>query len=94
MGLVKQPLVMRNRRMRGTLFALMVISILSFAQRAAAHPVPFSYLDIRIQSGAIELTLVKCPRRPVERVECRDVPIVRFGQDVALLGQRLHRRSE
>src|SRR5438874_1095838 len=58
MGFVKQPLVMRNSRMRGTLFPLVVISILSFAQRAAAHPVPFSYLDIRIQSGAIELTLV------------------------------------
>ena len=58
MGLVKQPVAMRNKRMRGTLFALVIISILSFAQRAAAHPVPFSYLDIRIQSGAIELTLV------------------------------------
>ena len=58
MGFVKQPIVMRNRRMRGTLSALVVISILSFAQCAAAHPVPFSYLDIRIQQGAIELTLV------------------------------------
>src|SRR5437588_8166943 len=58
MGFVKQPIVMRNRRMRGTLSALVVISILSFAQCAAAHPVPFSYLDIRIQPGAIELTLV------------------------------------
>jgi len=58
MGFVKQPIVMRNRRMRGTLSALVVISILSFAQCAAAHPLPFSYLDIRIQPGAIELTLV------------------------------------
>src|SRR5215471_19554078 len=58
MGFVRQPLAMRDKRMRGTAFALVVISILSFAPGAAAHPVPFSYLDIRIQSGAIELTLV------------------------------------
>jgi hydrogenase/urease accessory protein HupE len=44
--------------MRGAVFALVVISILSFALRVAAHPVPFSYLDIRIEAGAIELTLV------------------------------------
>jgi hydrogenase/urease accessory protein HupE len=58
MGFVKQPFVMRNKRMRGAVFALVVISILSFALRVSAHPVPFSYLDIRIQPGAIELTLV------------------------------------
>ncbi len=38
------------------LFAL--ILILSFAPYALAHPVPFSYLDVRIERGAIELTLV------------------------------------
>jgi hydrogenase/urease accessory protein HupE len=58
MGFVKQPLVMRNKRMRGAVFALVVISISSFALCVAAHPVPFSYLDIRIEPGAIELTLV------------------------------------
>ncbi len=32
--------------------------LLGFAAPAAAHPVPFSYLDIRIEPGAINLTLV------------------------------------
>jgi len=31
---------------------------LGFASSAAAHPVPFTYLDIKIQQGALELTLV------------------------------------
>jgi len=33
-------------------------SLLSFAVPAMAHPVPFSYVDVRIEPGAIELTLV------------------------------------
>ena len=37
---------------------LALVLILSFAPRAVAHPVPFSYLDVRIEPGAIELTLV------------------------------------
>lgn len=37
---------------------LAVVSIFSFAPHAMAHPVPFSYLDVRIEPGAIELTLV------------------------------------
>ena len=58
MGLVKQLRVIRSRRVWGTAFAVAIVSIFSFAPSAAAHPVPFSYLDIRIQPGAIELTLV------------------------------------
>jgi hydrogenase/urease accessory protein HupE len=37
---------------------LTLVLIFSFAPHATAHPVPFSYLDIRIEPGAIELTLV------------------------------------
>ena len=37
---------------------LAVVSILTFAPHALAHPVPFSYLDVRVTPGAIELTLV------------------------------------
>jgi hydrogenase/urease accessory protein HupE len=37
---------------------LAVVLVFSIAPGAAAHPVPFSYLDLRIEPGAIELTLV------------------------------------
>ena len=37
---------------------LTLVLILSFAPHAMAHPVPFSYVDVRIEPGAIELTLV------------------------------------
>jgi len=40
--------------------------------------------------STVEFTLVKRPRRPVEHVECRDVVIVRRGESVAFLRQRLH----
>src|SRR5205823_7829855 len=35
-----------------------VVALLFTAARAAAHPVPFSYVDASVQQGAIELTLV------------------------------------
>jgi hydrogenase/urease accessory protein HupE len=37
---------------------LTLLLIFSFVPHAVAHPVPFSYLDVRIEPGAIELTLV------------------------------------
>ena len=35
-----------------------VVALLFTASRAAAHPVPFSYVDASVQQGAIEVTLV------------------------------------
>jgi hydrogenase/urease accessory protein HupE len=35
-----------------------VVAVLCTASRAAAHPVPFSYVDASLQQGAIEVTLV------------------------------------
>ena len=48
------------KKARGRWAAALLVSVLalSLAPRALAHPVPFSYLDIRIESGALELTLV------------------------------------
>lgn len=37
---------------------LVALAIFAVTPNVAAHPVPFSYLDIRIEPGAIELTLV------------------------------------
>ena len=34
------------------------LSLLGLAAPAAAHPVPFTFLDVRVESGALELTLV------------------------------------
>ena len=61
MEIATQPLLSAKKRVRGKGFAvalLAVASIFSFAPHAVAHPVPFSYLDVRIEPGAIELTLV------------------------------------
>ena len=44
--------------MGGSIALLALVLILLFAPHAVAHPVPFSYLDIRVEPGAIELTLV------------------------------------
>jgi hydrogenase/urease accessory protein HupE len=47
-----------RRKIGGGVALFALILILSFAPYALAHPVPFSYLDVRIERGAIELTLV------------------------------------
>ena len=46
---------MRRLRLIGTVLTLVAIAI---AAPAGAHPVPFSYLDIRVQSRALDVTLV------------------------------------
>ena len=43
---------------RAAIALLTAALIFSIAPRVLAHPVPFSYLDVRIEPGAIELTLV------------------------------------
>jgi len=61
MDIPTRPLLSARRRVRrvGAGVALLaLLLILSFAPHAVAHPVPFSYLDVRIEPGAIELTLV------------------------------------
>ena len=61
MEIAKQALLLAKKRVWRMAFAsalLVVVSIFSFAPHAMAHPVPFSYLDVRIEPGAIELTLV------------------------------------
>lgn len=40
------------------LFACGFALLVGLAAPAAAHPVPFSYLDVRVEPGALELTLV------------------------------------
>ena len=44
--------------MRPALAGAFAIAVLSGSHPAAAHPVPFSYLDLRLGDGAIEGTLV------------------------------------
>jgi hydrogenase/urease accessory protein HupE len=100
MGISTQPLFRAKSRIRekGAGVALLaVISIFSIAPRAAAHPVPFSYLDVRIEPGAIELTLVahmfdiahELGVDPPDRVLDQNV-LVRQGDAVlALLRNRL-----
>ena len=61
MDIPTRPLLSARKRVRrmGVCLALLALAlILSFAPHAVAHPVPFSYLDVRIEPGAIELTLV------------------------------------
>lgn len=40
------------------LVTLLAIVVFAFATAAAAHPAPFTFLDVRLESGAIELSLV------------------------------------
>jgi hydrogenase/urease accessory protein HupE len=40
------------------LSAALAVLLAGFLQPAEAHPVPFSYLDLRLESSAVELTLV------------------------------------
>ena len=44
--------------MKRLAFAALVASLLVRATPAAAHPVPFSYLDVHVRSGAVEISLV------------------------------------
>ena len=47
-----------NRLTRRALTAVLVVTVLALPQPAAAHPAPFSYLDVVFRDGAIEGTLV------------------------------------
>jgi hydrogenase/urease accessory protein HupE len=49
---------MRVKDMTLTVALLALFSLLGGASSALAHPVPFSYLDVRIAPGGIELTVV------------------------------------
>jgi hydrogenase/urease accessory protein HupE len=100
MELVTPPRSIRKRRVGTAVFAvalLVVVSILSFALCASAHPVPFSYLDIRIQPGVIELTLVahmydvahELGIDPPDRILDPSVLAPEAGAVLALLQQRL-----
>jgi hydrogenase/urease accessory protein HupE len=40
------------------LFGLLVAGLVGFARIVSAHPAPFSYVDLRLRPGEIELTLV------------------------------------
>jgi hydrogenase/urease accessory protein HupE len=46
------------RKMGAGVALLALVLLFSVAPQAVAHPVPFSYLDVRIEPGAIELSLV------------------------------------
>src|SRR5262252_10645319 len=44
--------------MNGVRRSLLVLSLLTFARVASAHPVPFSYLDVQLQKSSIDVSLV------------------------------------
>lgn len=76
---------------------LALVSIFSVAPPAVAHPVPFSYLDVRIEPGAIEFTLVahmfdvahELGIDPPDRVLDPSVLVPQGAAVVALLRSRL-----
>jgi hydrogenase/urease accessory protein HupE len=79
------------------LFFLGVGLTLISATRASAHPVPFSYLDVRIESGAINVTLVAhifdlahdLDITPPEELLKADLARARTASMTALLGPRI-----
>lgn len=89
---------MRQRHSRlWLLFFLGVGLTLISATRASAHPVPFSYLDVRIESGAINVTLVAhifdlahdLDITPPEELLKADLARARTESMTALLGPRI-----
>jgi len=46
------------RRFSAAVVSGLVIAVLAIAGPAAAHPVPFSYLDVQLQPSAVEVSLV------------------------------------
>ena len=77
---------------------LVLVSLFCIAPRALAHPVPFSYLDIRIGRGAIELTLVahmydvahELGIEPPERILDPSLLVPQADAVLTLLRSRLH----
>ncbi len=78
------------------LASLLVAAALVMPTTVAAHPVPFSYLDIRIEAGALDVTLVAhiadlandLKVTPAENLLKEDVVRQRAGAMVAMLGPR------
>src|SRR5262245_34533680 len=78
--------------------AALVLTTLGAAQPAWAHPVPFSYLDLHVDRGAIEATLVAhifdlghdLGIEPADQLLVPRVAAERTPAIAALLGPRLH----
>src|SRR3954471_19383096 len=44
--------------MFGRVFIVLTFAVFSLARPVAAHPVPFSYLDVQVQPSSVEVSLV------------------------------------
>jgi len=74
-----------------------IVAALGLPRAAAAHPVPFSYLDLRLQPDAIEGSLVvhifdaahDLNVEPAERLLDPSVALARSAELTALLAPRL-----
>ena len=73
------------------------LTLLAFARPASAHPIPFSYLDLRLQPDAIEGTLIahiydvahELNVQPIERLLDPAVVSAYGGAIVRILSGRL-----
>lgn len=88
---------MRRLRLIGT-----VLTLVAIATPALAHPVPFSYLDVRVQSRALDVTLVvhifdvahDLGIDPPEQLLDTERIAARGAQFAALLPERLQLRAD
>src|SRR5687768_2608786 len=84
-----------NSTSRHSVLLLLLVSIAATVQ---AHPVPFSYIDVRIDSAAIDLTVVvhtfdlanDLKVQPPERLLERDVLKAHAGAVAQMLRDRLN----
>jgi hypothetical protein len=91
-----------NRTIRAALMAAVVATLLAVPRPAAAHPSPFSYLDVVFRNGGIEGTLVvhvidaahELAITPAERLLDNDVAERTREQLGAILKPRLTLRSD
>jgi hydrogenase/urease accessory protein HupE len=78
--------------------SVLLLVLISIAATVQAHPVPFSYIDVRIDSAAIDLTVVvhtfdlanDLKAQPPERLLEQDVLKTHAGAIAQMLRDRLH----
>jgi hypothetical protein len=81
---------------RRSVFAAVAVAAVLVSSRAMAHPVPFSYLDVHVDAGALTVTLIAhiadlandLKIAPVEELLKPDIVTPRAAMMTAMLGPR------
>lgn len=99
---VEPPSVAPHSNLKRSGFAGLVAALLAVASAAAAHPVPFSYVDVDLQSGTLDVTIVAhifdlghdLNVNPADRLLDPVVLGLQKSALLALVGDRLHLEAD